>query len=177
MAKIDFGSMNKGLDALAGPVRVSLARRILVAAGQQVRDEAKVRALQNPRPRGVFNEKGSSRSSESPGTLSESIYLAFDKKNSTETFFQYNVSWSDTKAWWGRLKEFGWLQTDVIVLNQTTGKFSTIKGRRLKQPIRHPAQPFLSPAFDATYPLLFGTMTQTARIELPRLLAEHANAS
>jgi hypothetical protein len=177
MAKIDFGSMNRALDALRGPVRESLARRMLAAATKKVELEAKVRAKQNPRPRGVFNDRGSSASSMAPGTLSDAIYGAFDKKKSTETFFQYNVSWNASKAWWGKLKEFGWLQTDVIVYFEDSGQFSTLKGRRLAQPIRHPAQPFLAPAFDSTSPLLLGIMTNVGKRELPKLLREHTHAS
>jgi hypothetical protein len=175
MAKFDFGSMDKGLRNLAGPIRVSLARRMLVAAGQKVRDEAKVNARKDPKPRGVFNE--TSRGSAVPGTLANSIYLAFDKKNSTQTFFQYNVSWNDKSAWWGRLKEFGWVQTHVIVVNKKSGKWSTIKSRRLAKPRKHPAVPFLRPAFDTTRPELFPTMLASARKELPVLIAEHTNVS
>lgn len=175
MVKVDLSSVDAGLAALAGPIRASLARRMLVAAGQDVRDEAKLRALQNPKPRGVFNE--SSRGSQDPGTLSRAVYLAYDKKKSTETFFQYNVSWNDTTAWWGKLKEFGWLQTNVIAYNNYRGTFYTVKGKKLKTPIRHPADPFLAPAYDTTLPTLFATMTKTGQRELPLLLAEYTNVS
>lgn len=166
MAKttLDLKGWQEGLEKLNGPMRESLARRMGVAGGEVLRDEAKLRAPISDPP---YNP--TSRGSSQPGTLRDAIYLAFDKKNSTATQFSYSISWNNAKAFWGRFIEFGWWQKYTIG-RKPDGTFYTDKSRPLKERIRHPAKPFLRPAFDAKIEVAKAAMIAKGREELPKIL-------
>lgn len=159
------------LDHLAGPGKESLARRMLVSGGTLIRDDARERSkvTHGRGPRGVHNPKGSSRSSEAPGTLASAIYLARNEKLSDSEHFTYSISWNNTIAWWGRLREFGYV-TQYVVYYDEQGVFHTNKQLKLKTPRPMPAKPFLAPAFDATLPAARAAMIARGRLELPKIL-------
>ena len=173
--KFDMSGVEVGMTALAGPIKESLARRMLVAAGQEVRDEAKRWV---PTSVGPYNP--SSRGSQDAGTLRDAIYLAFDKRDSTDVSFTYNVSWNNSIAWWGKLVEFGYTQKFVVIYNKKLGAFQTLaKGKnngvlRPGGPKRIPGKPFMRPAYEIVIPKALSIMAATGRIELPILLKEHA---
>jgi hypothetical protein len=175
--KVDFdmSRIDAGLTALAGPVRESLARRMLVAGGQEMRDEAKRWV---PTSVGPYNPK--SRGSQDAGTLRDAIYLAYDRRNSTELAFTYNISWNNTQAWWGKLVEFGYTQRYVTIYNKKLGVFQSLaKGRHgngvlRDTPKRIPGKPFIRPAYEITITKTLSIMAATGRVELPILLREHA---
>lgn len=166
-ARMDFGDMNASLERLAGAGRVSLARRMGVAGGTILRDEAKVNALQS-HARTSWTPNPNSRGSETPGTLADAIYLAFDKKGSSDTLHRYAVSWNAKKAWWGKLREFGYFQR-FRVYKDAQGVYHTTK-EKLPQPKRRPADPFLAPAFDAHLAAVKSAMIAAGKIELPKIL-------
>lgn len=152
--------------------RESLGRRMAVAGGAIVRDEAKQRALQS-HARTAWVPNPRSRGSESPGELADAIYLAFNRKETTDTRFVYSVSWNNQRAWWGKLREFGYFQRHAVYKDQF-GVYHTDKKRPLAQPKRRPARPFLAPAFDSTVNQVRDAMLVTAREEFPKLMAERS---
>lgn len=174
----DFSSILKSLDALSGPVRESLARRMLVAGGREMRDEAKRWV---PTSVGPYNPN--SRGSQDAGTLRDAIYLAFDKRNSTDVTFTYNISWNSFEAWWGKLVEFGYTQRYVTIYNKKLGAFQSLakgrfgkggKGVLLAEPKRIEGKPFIRPAYEVSITRTLSIMAATGQVELPILLREHA---
>lgn len=165
MANTKFNLDTSGLDALfkaigSEPAKESLARTMLVNAGSEMRDQAKVNT-QVYQYRGPYNPNGSSASSQAAGTLRDSIYLAYDKDESGGNFYRYNVSWNNDKAWWGRLLEFGYFQKYKVYI--ADGLWWTNKKAPLDEPVWVPAKPFLAPAFDATKPQLLRLMGDAGR--------------
>jgi len=71
--KVDFSGIVKGLEKMGPAFQESLARRMGVAAGSVIRDEAKERA-----PVGKTGTWGSI----TPGLLKSSIYLAYSPEQS-----------------------------------------------------------------------------------------------
>jgi hypothetical protein len=143
--RVDISEVTAGFAALAD-MKESLARTMGVAMGQEVRDEAKIRApVLKPENRGTDNQRA--------GLLRDSIYLAYDKRRTAIAggSYRYVVSWNSQRAPHGHLAEFGhWLtyqyaQTEdgeyytpkPLVPNSSPGGFFV------------EAQPFLGPAFDA----------------------------
>lgn len=162
-ATFDSSEITKFFETLEGPARESLARRMGAAGGRVLRDEAKQRAPISDPP---YNPN--SRGSHQPGTLRDSIYLAFNTTNSSQTVFQYDVTWPKV-AYWGKFIEFGWIQKFYVGRN-ADGSFYTDKTRELKVPIRHPAKPFLRPAYDAAQGRAKAAIIETGKRELPRVL-------
>lgn len=166
---MDFGDMDERIARLTGPGRVSLARRMALAGGKVPQREAKANALQSfADTEWVPNPEGSSASSQEPGTLSEAIYLAFNKKSSTDTLAVYSISWNNTMAWWGRLREFGYLQTHKVYRG-SDGRWWT-SDALLDTPKPRPAHPILAPAFDGHLSEVRTAMIAKGREELPKIL-------
>lgn len=160
--KFDTSEWDSLFARLETTVKESLARRMLVAGGVVMRDEAK---------RWVPIEVG---------RLLNSIYLAFDRRNSSGTYFQYNISWNAKEAPHGHLIEFGhWMPWQVVYLGN--GVFKTLaqgKGGNAKG-VPHPAggkgkwipgKPFLRPAYDVSLPRAKNAMIETGRREVQILL-------
>lgn len=166
-ATFDMSGWEQAFDLLDGPFKESLARRMAVEGGVALRDEAKT---QVPQSVGPYNPK--SRGSQEAETLRNSIYLARDDKQSTETLFSYTISWNSKQAWWGKLVEFGYIRRYKVYFNEKMGYFTTIKTLPLDKTVIVPAHPFLGSAYDVTLPRLFAIMTARGQRELPILLAE-----
>jgi hypothetical protein len=170
-SKLDASGWIKGLDRLAGPLKESLARRMALAGGKVLQEEAKHNArISNARTDWVYNPDGKSASSDVAGNLADAIYLARDQKHSSENLFTYRISWNNTDAWWGRLREFGYRRTEAFFKDEK-GMYHTLVGVPLKKPFRVPAKPFLAPAYDSHIGLAKDAMLKTGHEELPKLLA------
>ena len=162
-ASLDTSGWSDAFAVLNGPLKESLARRMCVEGGVLMRDEAK---SQVARSQGPYTE--SSRGSHESGTLENSIYLVFDQAASSDTLFTYSVSWNAKQAWWGKLVEFGWIQTHKVYMGKD-GTWYTTK-TELAAPKHHAAHPFLRPAYDISFPQLAAVMTARGKRELPILL-------
>lgn len=162
------------LDALKGPLRESLARRMLVSGGVVLRDEAEIRARVSF-AKSEWNYNPSSRGSQAEGTLADAIYLAKNDKLTTGTTFTYSVSWNQKKAFWGVFREFGYFRKYLVVRDKD-GFYHSLKNRPLAQPIWIPAHPVLGPAFDSKIESARTAMIERGRQELPVLLKEMASA-
>jgi Bacteriophage protein of unknown function (DUF646). len=164
-AFLDATEWDRVFAALDGPIKESLARRMAVEGGVELRDEAKRWAPVKD------------------GTLRNSIYLVFDQSRSTPNSYSYSISWNAKKAPHGHLQEFGhWMKWQVI-FNAKLGRFQTLatgknanaKGvPRKGGPKWIAAKPFLRPAYDIVTPKLLPIVVARGRKELPILLAEHA---
>lgn len=165
--KLDMSAWTQALAALKGPVKESLARRMLVSGGVLLRDKAKAQCVRSDPP---YNPN--SRGSHSPGTLANSLYLAYAPERSTDVLFSYKISWNAKKAWWGKLVEFGYWRTHAVHVG-VDGSFYT----DMSQPIPPkwmPARPFLRPTFDSYSNVAIRAMVFRGQKELPILLQEHA---
>lgn len=170
-ASFDLSAWDEMLAKLQGPARESLARRMCVSGGVIMRDEAKQYALRPTTH--VYNP--TSRGSHEAGILSDSIYLAFRDKVSTELVFTYSVTWNDKKAFWGKFREFGYRIIYPFYVD-AAGMYHTYHGESSKTPekLAHPffvkPTPFLRPAFDASQVRVKSAMLQRGIAELPILL-------
>jgi hypothetical protein len=162
-AVVGLDEVFAGLDKLSA-LREPIGRAMAVAMGQEVRDEAKVRApILKPGNEGVDNQRA--------GQLRDALYLAFDGRRSilNEGHYVYSVSWNARKAPHGHLAEFGhWMP--YVWAQDAGGRFytplegtQTVGGRKRGVGIPQPnggffvdAQPFLGPAFDMKLPRLHG---------------------
>jgi hypothetical protein len=168
-ATLDLTQINVAFDAIAGPVAQSLGRRMAVEAGVLLRDKAKFASvLSELRYRGPYNPI--SRGSQAPGTLQESIYLVFNKEESTDKILMYSVSWNNKKAWWGKLLEFQHIRTHKVYTG-ADGNWYTSK-TPLEKPITVPARPFLGPTIDAYGNVAVAAAMDRGKRELPILLGE-----
>lgn len=135
--RVDTSGVQRALARMAGPVRISLARSMAVAAGKVLRDEAKQLA-----PVGMEGE------SQNPGLLRDSMYLAYKDGRSTDQQQVYAVSWNARRAPHGHLVEFGHWQEYVTYKGQD-GNWYTNPNIRLPEPKWVAAHPFLRPAMAA----------------------------
>lgn len=151
---------------------VSLASRMAVSGGQVLRDEARIRA-QESFAQASWPYNPISRGSHAAGTLgaTDAIYLAKSDNLTTATTITYSISWNAKKAWWGKLKEFGWWQTHKIRY-EPKGDYFVTTNIELPAPIRHKAHPFLAPAYEAKLGAAKEAMIARGRVELPILLGE-----
>jgi len=157
----DLSEWEVFFDKLEGPVRESLARRMAVEGGVLLRDAAKSNA------RMAANEEGVP----TRGVLSNAILLAYDKRNSTQTMFTYNVAWDSKKAPHGHLVEFGHWQTHVVYKG-ANGEWYTRKDMPLDTPKWIAARPFLGPTMDSYGNVALRVMILRGQRELPILLGE-----
>ncbi len=164
-AKFDISNAISGLDKLKGPLKESLARRMGAGGGRVIRDEARTRApvYTGPEPR--------NGGSWGRGVLQRATYVAYNKRASGPTQSVYSISWNSKEAFWGKFVEFGWTQKYRIFYDAAGDYFWTDTTQPLETPKRHPARPFLRPAFDATYRLAIERAIEVGRIEFPKLLS------
>lgn len=166
-ATVDMSGAIKGLDKLFEG-KEAIARAMGVAMGQEVRDEAKVRApVLKPENVGLDNQQ--------PYILRDAIYVAYDKRRRVlaPDAYRYTVSWNSKKAPHGHLAEFGHMMpyqyartadgryfTPVpLVPNDRAGGFFVS------------AQPFLGPAFDAKVATLNRVAAAAGAEKLKEILA------
>lgn len=162
---VDMSGVTKGL-MLLGAAKESLARTMGAAMGNEVRDEAKLRApVLKPGNEGTDGQRA--------GLLRDSIYNAYDKRRHVlnPNSYRYTVSWNSTKAPHGHLAEFGhWMRYEYAITE--AGLYTTPLVERPKRGkakgiplpgggIWIDAQPFLGPAFDAKLSSLL-TIAQNA---------------
>ena len=152
-AVVDLSDVLAGLDRLA-EAKESIARSMGVAMGQEVRDEAKIRApVLEPGNEGTDNQI--------PGVLRDAIYVAYDSRRSilNPNTYRYTVSWNSKKAPHGHLAEFGHWLPYLYAQTFPDGRYYTPKPEQPNPTKRDEgfyvsAQPFLGPAFDAKLPRL-----------------------
>jgi hypothetical protein len=159
---LDASAWTKAFDALGGPVRESLSRRMLVSGGVLIRDAAASMARQSANKEGV----------EARGLLASAMYLAYDTDAITSHSFTYKVSWNSRIAPHGHLIEFGHWLTHVVY-KASNGEWYTVKDKPLREPIWVAARPFLRPTFDSYGGTAIRVMIQRGQEELPQLLREH----
>lgn len=173
--RVDMSEVFAGLDRLAA-AREPIARAMGVAMGQEVRDEAKVRAP-------VLEPGGEGYDQQQPGTLRDAIYLAFDRRKHVLNpgAYTYTVSWNSKRAPHGHLKEFGFEQNYRVARGATTGLWYTplsgakaAKGRNVgvlrDTPLVVAPEPFLGPAFDAKQPRLLSIAIEAGGIKFTEVV-------
>jgi hypothetical protein len=163
--KLDSREWDKAFSALEGPVRESLARRMLVSGGVLLRDAAKSNARMPANKEGV----------ELRGVWADSMYLARDEEAENKTTFAYKVSWNATKAPHGHLLEFGHWMTHKVY-KASNGEWYTLKDHPLATPEWVAARPALRPTFDSYGNVAVRVMIQRGQKELPILLKEHTQS-
>lgn len=167
--RVDMSEVFAGFDKLL-EIKEGVARAMGVAMGQEVRDEAKLRApVLEPGNEGVDNQR--------PGVLRDAIYVAYDDRRRilNPNAFRYTVSWNAKKAPHGHLAEFGhWMPYEYALtaegLFYTPIPNNTGRGKQKGIPLEGDgfwvsAQPFLGPAFDAKLPRLASVAIQAGRIK------------
>ena len=163
-AKVDMSGVLAGLDKLAGPLRVSLARSMAVAGGKVIRDEAKLLVPVES------------------GLLRSAIYLAYKDDKSTKDNVTYSVTWNSKKAPHGHLVEFGHWRYNKIIngypqkslregLKRGRGPQDHVGPGALEHPVWEAAHPFLRPALDTAGPRAVDAMIERGKQRLPELLA------
>ena len=162
-ATTDLSSAFAGLDKLAGPLRVSLARSMGVAAGEVFRDTAKALAP-------IGNQGAEEGISPGPGSLRNAIYLAYREGASTDARVVYAVSWNSKIAPHGHWIEFGhWRVNELVPIGD--GGLWIATEQRLDNPVWVPAQPFMRPALEGRRDAAMQAASARARARLPELLA------
>lgn len=161
---LDHSEWEAGFAALAGPVRESLARRMLVEGGVLLRDASKGNA------RMAANKEGN----ETRGLLASAIYLVYEKEAETKHSFTYKISWNAKIAPHGHLIEFGHWMTHKVY-KAVNGEWYTLKDKPLKAPKWVAARPFLRPTFDSYGNVAIRAMVLRGQKELPILLREYAS--
>lgn len=162
-AKTDLSDAFAGLDKLAGPLRVSLARSMAVAAGKVFRDDAKRRA--------PMGDQGPDEGlSPYPGALKDAIYLAYKEGRSTEAQVVYSVSWNARIAPHAHWIEFGHWRINELVQVEGTGMWIATKNR-LETPQWVPARSFMRPALESMRQVAAQAAIERAKVRLPELLA------
>lgn len=86
------------------------------------------------------------------GNLQRSIYQAYSKDQSVNGQQVYHISWNARKAPHGHLVEYGYTQRYQVIKDRRTGKWITIKSKRLANPKQVPPQAFVRRAA-SKYPL------------------------
>lgn len=161
--KLDASEWEFAFGALAGPVRESLSRRMLVSGGVLLRDAAKSNARMAANKEGV----------EVRGVLAGSIYLVYEPELETNHSFTYKISWNSRTAPHGHLIEFGHWMTHKVY-KASNGEWYTLKDQPLDAPRWVAARPFLRPTYDSYAQVALRAMLARGREELPKLLQEHA---
>ena len=166
-AKFDLSEVLSGLDQLLGPGKESLARRMGVAAGRVIRDEAERQA---PLGKTEWKAQAQFGGSKNAGLLRDAMYVAYNQKASTNSSFTYSVSWNRLNAPHGHLVEFGHWQPYAIIFSKKFG-WRTDKSRPLPgQGKWVPAYPFLSPAYHISKQDAFQAALRAGREEFPKIL-------
>ena len=145
---IDFDSADAmaGLDRLADEAKAAL-RPAAQAGAQVLYNEVKLRV---PVYRGPLHFRHNKTKGGgywvTPGQLRDSIYQVFSRDNSDTEHVTYHISWNHSKAPHGHWMEFG---------NS-----------------RHPAHPFLRPAFDAMNELALYTAKEVFLTKVEEAMAK-----
>lgn len=161
-ASLDTSQWDTAFAAMRGPVKESLMRRMLVEAGTLLRDAAKGNARMAANKEGV----------ETRGLLAASIYLVFEKEDSTDSFFRYKISWNAKIAPHGHLLEFGHWQTHVAY-KASNGEWYTRKDMPLDKPQWIAARMFLRPTIESYGNTAVRVALLRGEKELPKLMQEH----
>lgn len=77
------------------------------------------------------------------GNLQRSIYQAYSKDKSVGGQEVYHISWNARKAPHGHLVEYGYTQRYLTVKDRRSGKWITIKSKRLDTPKQVPPKAFV----------------------------------
>jgi hypothetical protein len=78
------------------------------------------------------------------GNLQSSIYQVFSEYKSTPNVSaEYHISWNGAKAPHGHLVEYGYIQRYQRVISRKTGKWITLKNKRLATPKQIPPRAFI----------------------------------
>jgi HK97 gp10 family phage protein len=77
------------------------------------------------------------------GNLQRSIYQAYSQDQSQGGAEAYHISWNARKAPHGHLVEYGYTQRYQVVQDRRTGKWITIKSKRLATPVQVPPKAFV----------------------------------
>lgn len=80
------------------------------------------------------------------GNLQRSIYQVYSKDQSVSGQEVYHISWNARKAPHGHLVEYGYKQIHQVVKDRRSGKWITLKKKRLATPKQVPPRPFVRPA-------------------------------
>lgn len=177
MLKVDFSELFAGLDGL-NDIKESLARQMLVPAGQALRDEARSNApIGNEVTGGYHADKTGSIE---PGALRDSIYLAYQDKASKNGIFSYVVSWNSRAlgveggAFWGKWAEFGYIRKWKVAYDEKDNRYFTL-GPKWAQATGNTPRPFTGPnaaipgsyflgrSYDQTLPQLQAIMVDAGK--------------
>jgi len=164
-ATVDDGNLRNAFAHLKAKGKESLMRRMLVEGGVLLRDAAKSNAMVAANKEGVPLR----------GVVANAIYLAQDKRTTTETIFNYTISWNARKAPHGHLVEFGHWQPHPVYKG-TDGNWYTRTDIVLPKPVWVAARPFLRPTIDSYGNTAVKVMIARGVKEFPILLREAANA-
>ena len=159
--KLDVTNWVMVFDALGGPLKESLARRMLVEGGVLLRDAAKGNARMAANKEGV----------DVRGLLAKSIYLVFDNDASNENSYTYKISWNSKMAPHGHLVEFGHWMTHKVYKG-ADGNWYTRKDQPLPAPVWVSARPFLRPTMDSYAGTAIRAMILRGQREFPALMGE-----
>lgn len=162
---LDASEWEQAFTALEGPVRESLARRMLVEGGVLLRDASKSNARMAANKENV----------ETRGLLASAIYLVYEKEAETKVSFTYKISWNAKVAPHGHLIEFGHWMTHKVY-KASNGEWYTLKDQPLDTPKWVAARPFLRPTFDSYGNVAIRAMIMRGQKELPILLREYASS-
>ena len=166
--KLDLAEVRAKLELLGGPGKESLGRRMAVAAGRVFRNEAE---QQVPVGKNEWSAQAQFGGSNNAGLLKDSLYVAFNDKQSTSTTFVYSVSWNRKQAPHGHLLEFGHWRPYAIIFSPKYG-WRTDKSRPLPgQGVWVRAVPFLGPAYHMGKNEAFAVALKVGREEFPKILA------
>jgi HK97 gp10 family phage protein len=77
------------------------------------------------------------------GNLQRSIYQAYSQDKSQNGQEIYHISWNARKAPHGHLVEYGYTQRYQVIKDRRSGKWITIKTKRLASPKQVPPQAFV----------------------------------
>jgi hypothetical protein len=81
------------------------------------------------------------------GSLAESIYQVYSNRISKpgESAY-YHISWNGSKAPHGHLVEYGHIKTHLSIIDRRTGKWITLKNKKLANPVQVPPRSFVRKA-------------------------------
>lgn len=160
--KLDASGLDKAFAAMDGPIKESLARRMLVSGGVLLRDAAASNARMGANQEGV----------ETRGVLASAMRLVHTPESENDYTFAYKVSWNSKIAPHGHLVEFGHWMTHKVY-KASNGEWYTLKDQPLDAPVWVAARPFMRPTFDSYGSLAIKVMLQRGQEEWPKLAKEN----
>lgn len=160
---LDNKEVMHAFDGMLGPMKESLARRMLVSGGVMLRDAAKSNAAMSA------NKEGK----EARGLIARAIKLTKTPEDDTPDRFNYRIYWDSKIAPHGHLIEFGHWMTHQVY-KASNGEWYTLKDKPLATPKWVAARPFMRPTFDSYQYTAIRVMILRGAKELPILLKEHA---